>query len=61
MYNGTDVFQDIPPLIRGFVSLFVKRPVLFRMVGEFQGMLKSPDGEETILTMPAHGEYVVVK
>lgn len=61
MYNATDVFQEIPPVIRGFVSLFLKRPVLYRMVGELHGRLRSPEGKDLTLSMPAHVEYVVVE
>jgi len=61
MYSATDVFQKIPPIIRGFVSLFLKRPVLYRMVGDLQGTLQSPDGDEIPLSMPAHAEYVIVE
>lgn len=46
MYDATDVFQEIPVVIRSFVSLFLKRPVWYRIVGEFRGLLKSPDGTE---------------
>ena len=61
IYNVTDVFQKIPPLIRELVSLFLKRPVLYDMVGEFRGQLVSPDGDVQSFSLPAHGEYIVVK
>ena len=61
MYCATDVFQEIPPVIRGFLSAFLKRPVLYRMVGELHGSLRSPEGNESALSMPAHLEYVVIR
>ncbi len=61
MYSVSDVFQELPPLIREIVSVFLKRPVLYRMVGEFRGTLISPQGDRQQLVIPAHAEYVVVK
>jgi hypothetical protein len=61
LYHTTDVFRGIPQFMRTLVSLFVKRPVLYRMIGSFKGSLVSPDGSVQRLDMPAHGEYVVVK
>jgi hypothetical protein len=61
LYHTTDVFRGIPRFMRPLVSAFVKRPVLYRMIGWFRGSLVSPDGSTEQLDMPAHGEYVVVK
>jgi len=61
LYNVTDVFQRLPRLMRALASLFIKRPVLYRMLGYFRGRLVSPDGAVEELVLPAHGEYVVVK
>jgi hypothetical protein len=61
LYHTTDVFQSIPRFLRPLVSLFVKRPVLYRMIGWFDGSLVSPDGSLRKLALPAHGEYVLVK
>jgi hypothetical protein len=61
LYHTTDVFKSIPRLIQPLVSLFVKRPVLYRMIGWFRGGLVSPDGSIEQIAIPAHGEYIVVK
>lgn len=61
LYHTTDVFRSIPRFLRPFVSLFVKRPVLYRMIGWFRGSLVSPDGSLEQLALPAHGEYILVK
>ncbi|MGO9307823.1 MAG: hypothetical protein ACLQDL_02225 [Spirochaetia bacterium] len=61
LYHTTDVFRSIPPFLRPLVSIFVKRPVLFRMIGWFRGSLHSPDGSLQQLALPAHGEYILVK
>ncbi len=61
MYSVSDVFRELPPLVRDVVAVFLKRPVLYRMVGEFRGTLISPQGDQETLSMPAHVEYVVVK
>jgi hypothetical protein len=61
VYSTTDVFQEIPSVIRVLVSQFLKRPVLYRMVGDFRGLLTSPEGIAQPFSMPAHVEYVLVK
>jgi hypothetical protein len=60
LYHTTDVFQSIPRFLRRLASLFLKRPVLYRMIGWFHGNLVFPDGSIESLAMPAHGEYIVV-
>jgi len=61
LYSLTDVFQRIPRIMRALASLFVKRPVLYRMIGYFKGFLVAPDGAREEISLPAHGEYVVIK
>ena len=61
VYEVTDVFRKIPRILRPLVSVFYHRPVIYRMVGEFNGRLVSPDGQEQRLALPGHGEYVIVK
>jgi hypothetical protein len=61
LYSLTDVFQRLPRIMRALAALFVKRPVLYRMVGALRGRLVAPDGTVAELDLPAHGEYVVIK
>ncbi len=60
LYHTTDVFKSIPRLIQPLVSLFVKRSVLYRMIGYFRGKFISPDGSIEWLAM-ALSEYHMVK
>jgi hypothetical protein len=60
-YHVTDIFARIPRLLRGFVSAFLRRPVIYRMLGSFDGLLRLPDGSQRALSLPGQGEYVIVK
>ncbi len=61
MYHATDVFESLPPFMRSIASLFLKRPVYFRLIGSFRGKLTTQNGEEIELDLPAAGEYVILK
>lgn len=61
MYHAMDVFDSLTPFLRGIASLFLKRPVYYRMIGRFRGVLTMKDGEEILLDLPAAGEYVILK
>jgi hypothetical protein len=61
MYHAMDVFDSLTPLMRSVASLFLKRPVYYRMAGRFRGMLTTRDGEEIALDLPAAGEFVILK
>jgi hypothetical protein len=60
-YHVTDVFQRLPPFFRALAGLFLKRPVVFRLGGVFQGRLTRPDGTVEVLRLPGLGEYSIVK
>jgi hypothetical protein len=47
--------------MRSVASLFLKRPVYFRLIGSFRGKLTLASGEEVALDLPAAGEYVILK
>lgn len=61
MYHAMDVFESLPPFMRGVATLFFKRPVYYRLVGSFRGKLTMQNGEEIELDLPAAGEYVILK
>ena len=61
MYHAMDVFDSLTPFMRSIASLFLKRPVYYRMVGRFRGVLRTKDGGEIPLDLPAAGEYVILK
>ncbi len=60
LYHLTDIFEKLPGMIRAVVCVFFKRPVIFRMVGYFQGQLIDPDGCTYSLSLPGQCEYAVV-
>lgn len=61
MYHALDVFDSLTPLMRSIVSAFMKRPVYYRMMGRFRGVLTMQDGGEIEVDIPAAGEYVILK
>lgn len=61
MYHAMDVFESLPPFMRSVASVFLKRPVYFRLIGSFKGKLTLASGEEVALDLPAAGEYVILK
>jgi hypothetical protein len=61
MYHAMDVFESLPPFMRSIASVFLKRPVYFRLIGTFRGKLTTQSGEEIEIDLPAAGEYVILK
>jgi hypothetical protein len=57
LIHTTDVFEHIPGLVRGIVSVFLQPPIVFRMVGHFSGTLAGPDGTVENLLLAGQGEY----
>jgi hypothetical protein len=60
LYHLTDIFEKIPSFFRSLASLFFKRPVIFRMVGYFEGTISCPDGFVEQLYLPGQCEYAIV-
>ena len=61
LIHTTDVFEHVPGLVRGVVSLFLESPILFRMAGHFAGTLTRPDGSVESLLLAGQGEYFTVR
>ena len=55
----SDIFQKLPPLFRSILSFFVKRPIIFRMAGHFEGTLAWPDGSVTNIRLSGQGDYSI--
>jgi hypothetical protein len=60
LYHLTDILEKLSPFFRSLVSLFFKRPVIFRMVGYFEGTVTCPDGSIEQLYLPGQCEYSIV-
>ena len=60
-FHFTDVLESLPGIIRQFILLFMKRPVYFRYVAEFEGRLMEPDGSVIDLELSGPYEYVVAQ
>lgn len=60
-YHITDVFARMPRIFRAVATLFLKRPVIYRMLGDFSGTVTSPDGTVQQLSLIGQAEYVVAK
>ena len=61
LYNYTDIMDELPPFFRSFLLLFIDRPVYFRCLGEFMGIVTYPDGRTEYLHLVGPYEYIVVK
>jgi hypothetical protein len=57
----SDIFEKLPGLLRAIASVFLKRPILFRMVGHFEGSLVKPDGTVQSLRLAGQGDYFTVR
>jgi hypothetical protein len=61
LVSTSDVFDNFPGLLRATVSIFLKRPIIFRMVGHFEGTLVKPDGSIERLRLAGGGDYFTVR
>ncbi len=61
LFNYTDILDELPPFFRNFVLIFIDRPVYFRCLGEFMGIMTYPDGSTEYLHLLGPYEYIVVK
>jgi hypothetical protein len=61
LYLVTDIFAKLPAFLRALVNLFIKRPVVFRQLGSFQGTVTLPDGRIEALELPGQYGYSIVR
>ena len=61
LLNVTDVFNEIPAIVRRTLTLLISRPIYFRAAGGFVGTLTHPDGTITQLDLAGPYEYTVVR
>ncbi len=59
--NVTDVFAELPQLVRNMLDMILSRPVFFRAIGAFSGTLTYPDGTIRRLELDGPYEYTVVR
>jgi hypothetical protein len=52
-----DVFKSLPALLGAIASLFRKSPLIFRMIGDFQGTLLTPEGSVQELKLSGLASY----
>jgi hypothetical protein len=60
-YWITDIFQRLPKMFRTIASWFVKRPVIYRNLTRFEGMVTRPDGVATHLELTGQSEFMFTK
>jgi len=60
-YWLTDIFQQLSPFIRGLAELFLKRPVILRYTGRFQGIVRAPDGSLYPLSLTGLGDCMELR
>lgn len=61
LFNYTDIMDELPPFFRSFLLLFIDRPVYFRCLGEFMGIITYPDGSTEFIHLLGPYEYIIVK
>jgi hypothetical protein len=61
LFDFTDIFSELPKVVKAFLLLFIERPVFFHLLGTLEGTLICPDGEVVNLRLTGAYEYVVVK
>jgi hypothetical protein len=59
--HTSDVVDHFPGLLRGLVSAFIQRPVIFRSIGHFVGTVVGPDGSIERLRLAGQGDYFTVR
>ncbi len=57
----TDVFKELPPVLKAVAQAFLKRPVVYRFAGAFQGTVTDPDGQSHPLALSGQGEYIEIR
>jgi hypothetical protein len=60
LYHLIDIIAKLPGAFRELVSLFFKRPVIFRTLGYFEGTVTGPDGSTERLFLPGQCEYSIL-
>jgi hypothetical protein len=61
LVDTAEVFDQLPGLLRAIASAFRKGPLVFRMVGRFEGTLARPDGSVDSLRLAGQGDYFTVR
>ena len=61
LFDVTDIFAEIPAIIRNFLLTFMARPVYIINLGEFNGYLIQPDGRVETLLLYGPYEYLLAK
>ena len=59
LINTTDILAELPTILRRLVLIFVERPVYYRTIGLFEGVLTHPDGRDEAVTLYGPYEYVI--
>jgi hypothetical protein len=60
-YWVTDIFQRLPKALRTIASWFVKRPVIYRNLTRFTGVVTFPDGRKTALDLSGQAEFMITR
>ncbi len=61
VYNVTDILRSLPPFLRGIADALIKRPVIFRGVGGFEGELTEPGGAVRPIRLEGPIEYMIIR
>jgi hypothetical protein len=61
LYYINDILRKLPPGFRSIAEALVRRPVIYRLEGDFYGTLEEADGSRVSLELRGQGEYQLVR
>jgi hypothetical protein len=56
-----DILRRLPPAFRAVAEALIRRPLIYRLEGEFSGYLEEADGSRVDLALRGHGEYSIMR
>jgi hypothetical protein len=56
-----DILRRLPSAFRAVAEALIRRPVIYRLEGEFSGYLEEADGSRVDLALRGHGEYAIMR
>jgi len=56
-----DILSRLPPPFRAVAEALIRRPLIYRLEGDFRGFLEEADGSRVFLELRGQGEYQVMR
>jgi hypothetical protein len=61
LFHLNDILRRLPPAFRAVAEALIRRPVIYRLAGDFHGYLEEADGSRVILELRGQGEYSIMR